>query len=157
MGLAVAVQAADGKMKPAKFIQQLRQEDIVAAIRAAEQKTSGEIRVLISRRKPKDAVEAARKAFVKLGMTRTRLRNAVLIYVAPRARQLAVVGDQGVHERCGEEFWRQMAEEMATHFKAAKFTEGVVHAVRKAGELLAAHFPLQPDDRNELPDQLATD
>lgn len=142
-------------MRAGRFIRQLRESDIAAAIRAAEQKTSGEIRVLISRRKPKNAVEAARKAFVKLGMTRTRLRNAVLIYVAPRARQLAVIGDKAVHENCGEQFWQEVAEQMSTQFKAFKFTEGIVGAIQKIGELLAVHFPRMPDDTNELPDSVA--
>jgi uncharacterized membrane protein len=142
-------------MQAGRFIRQLRESDISAAIRAAEQKTSGEIRVLISRRKPKNAVEAARKAFVKLGMTRTRLRNAVLIYVAPRARQLAVIGDKAVHERCGEQFWQEVAEQMATQFKASKFTDGIVGAIQKVGELLALHFPRMPDDKNELPNSVA--
>ncbi len=142
-------------MRAGKFINQLREADITAAIRAAEQKTSGEIRVLISRRKPKDAIEAARKAFLKLGMARTRLRNAVLIYVAPRARQFAVIGDKAVHEHCGEKFWQEIAEQMATQFKAARFTEGIVCAIQKIGELLAAHFPRLPDDKNELPDCVA--
>jgi len=144
-------------MKHRDFVNQLRHDDIVAAIRAAEQKTSGEIRVFISRKKPEDAVAAAQKVFMKLGMTRTRERNGVLVFVAPRARKLAVIGDEGVHKRCGEEFWRQMAEEMSGHFKASRFTEGIVHVVRKAGELLAEHFPRRPDDRNELPDRVASD
>lgn len=142
-------------MRAGRFIRQLRESDISAAIRAAEQKTSGEIRVLISRHKPKNAVEAARKAFVKLGMTRTRLRNAVLIYVAPRARQLAVIGDKAVHERCGEQFWQEVAEQMSTQFKASRFTDGIVGAIQKIGELLAVHFPRMPDDKNELPNSVA--
>lgn len=129
----------------------------MAAIHAAEQKTSGEIRVLISRHKPKDPVQAARKAFVKLGMTRTRLRNAVLIFIAPRARQLAVIGDTAVHQRCGEQFWREIAEQMATQFKDGKFTEGIVSVIQKIGELLATHFPRLPDDKNELPNNIAKD
>lgn len=144
-------------MKHREFLNQLNHDEIVAAIRAAEQKTSGEIRVFVSHKKPKDAVAAARKVFVKLGMTRTRERNGVLIFVAPRARQLAVLGDEGVHKRCGEEFWRGMAEEMSGHFKSSKFTQGIVHAVQKAGALLAEHFPHRPGDRNELPDRVAGD
>ena len=144
-------------MKHRDFVNQLQHHDIVAGIREAEMKTSGEIRVFVSHKKPEDAVAAAQKVFVKLGMTRTRERNGVLIFIAPRARNLAVIGDEGVHKRCGEEFWRGMAEELSGHFKSSRFTQGIVHAVHKAGELLAEHFPHRPDDRNELPDRVASD
>jgi len=78
----------------AEFLNQLAHEDIVAAIRTAEQKTSGEIRVFISRKKIADPVAAAQAQFERLGMTRTRNRNGVLIYVAPAARKFAIHSPQ---------------------------------------------------------------
>jgi uncharacterized membrane protein len=144
-------------MKHRDFINRLQHDDIVAAIHAAEQKTSGEIRVFISHKKPKDAVAVAQKVFMKLGMTRTRQRNGVLIFVAPRAHKFAVIGDEGVHKRCGDEFWSAMAAEMTGYFKKSEFTQGILHGVRKAGGLLAEHFPHRPGDHNELPDSVAGD
>jgi uncharacterized membrane protein len=144
-------------MKPKQFLNQLRHDDIVAAIRTAERQTSGEIRVFISHKKMNDAVAAAQATFVRLGMSKTHERNGVLIFVAPLGRSFAVIGDEGVHQRCGDAFWRAMAAEMAGYFKKAEFTEGILHGVRKAGKLLAAHFPHRPGDRNELPDGVAHD
>jgi uncharacterized membrane protein len=144
-------------MKARKFLNQLQHDEIVAAIRAAERKTSGEIRVFISRRPIEDPVAAAQVHFVELGMERTRERNGVLIFVAPRTHKFAVIGDTGVHSRCGDEFWRQMAGELSAHFRRSEFTRGIVSAVRKAGELLAQHFPRGPDDKNQLPDEVARD
>jgi uncharacterized membrane protein len=46
---------------------------------------------------------------------------------------------------------------MTGYFKKSEFTQGILHGIRKAGELLAAHFPHRPDDRNELPDSIAHD
>ncbi len=139
------------------FIKQLRHDDLVAAIRSAEQKTSGEIRVFISHKKVEDALGAAQAAFLRLGMTKTRHRNGVLIFVAPRTQEFAVIGDEAVHQRCGDEFWQALASEMSGHFKKAEFTRGILHGIRKAGELLAAHFPRQSGDGNELPDSVAHD
>jgi uncharacterized membrane protein len=144
-------------MKASEFLDQLRPEEILAAIREAEQKTSGEIRVFVSHKRIADPIEAAQAAFVKMGMTKTGERNAVLIFVAPKTHKFAVVGDEGIHKRCGAEFWRAMAAEMSGSFKKSEFTQGIVHGVRKAGELLAQHFPRRPDDRNELPDRVAHD
>ena len=95
---------------------------------------------------------AARTQFEKLGMTATRHRNGVLIFVAPRSQKFAVIGDTGIHERSGDQFWQELVESMREHFKAENFSDAVVQAIGKAGELLAQHFPRQPDDTNELTD-----
>jgi uncharacterized membrane protein len=139
-------------MRTKDFLRQLEHGRIVSAIRAAEAKTSGEIRVFIQRGEVDDVFAAARKQFEKLRMTKTRDRNAVLIFVAPRSQKFAVIGDIGIHERCGDEFWQRLVEAMQEHFKAENFTDAVVHAINQAGELLGQHFPRDSDDRNELPD-----
>ncbi len=137
-----------------KFVRQLAHERLHAAIQEAEQKTSGEIRVLISHRSAPDPVAAAQEAFLRLGMQQTKERNAVLLFVAPRSRTFAVIGDQAVHARCGDGSWRELAAAMTGYFKRGEFTDGLIHGVARAGELLAAHFPRAPDDRNELPDDV---
>lgn len=141
-------------MNAREFLRQLRDDAIVSAIAEAERQTSGEVRVFISRGQPADAVAAARQAFEKLGMTRTRERNGVLLFVAPKTQQFAVIGDAGIHERCGDEFWQSLVREMSERFGKAEFTEGITQVIRLAGERLARHFPRQPDDRNELPNQV---
>src|SRR5471032_418562 len=128
-------------MHPNKLIQQLPHDTIVGAIREAEQKTSGEIRVLISHKSVEDPVADAQKEFVRLGMASSPEKNGVLIFVAPRTHKFAVIGDAGVHSKCGDVFWQELAKTMTEYFRKSEFTEGVIHGVRKAGELLAEHFP----------------
>jgi uncharacterized membrane protein len=144
-------------MKAREFLSQLRHDEIVTAIREAEKKTSGEIRVFISRKQFDDPVPAAQAHFIQMGMEKTRERNGVLIFVAPRAHKFAVIGDAGVHARCGDEFWTQLAHEMSGHFRRSEFTSGIVHGVQKAGELLAKHFPRKPGDINQLSDEVESD
>lgn len=144
-------------MKPKEFLNRLEHDKIVAAIGNAEKKTSGEIRVFISRHNPDDAMVAAQEQFARLKMYKTREKNAVLIFVAPAAHKFAVIGDAGVHSRCGEVFWREVAAEMSGRFKKGEFTSGILHAIEKAGDLLAQHFPHRADDKNELPDDIAHD
>ncbi len=144
-------------MKHQHFVQQLEENQIVTAIQEAESKSSGEIRVFVSRRKIDDPLAAAQQAFIRLGLQRTRERNGVLIFVAPRTHKFAVIGDAGIHSHCGDEFWRAVSEAMSDRFIKGEFTQGILHAIRTAGDLLAQHFPHQPDDRNELPDDLAHD
>ena len=87
-------------------------------------------------------------------MTRTAERNGVLFFFAPRSRNFAVLGDTGVHEKCGDAFWQELAAAMTGHFKRGDFTNGLVHGISKAGALLAVHFPHRSDDRNELSDEI---
>ena len=141
-------------MRARDFLSHLSNEQIIGAIREAERRTSGEIRVFISRKEVRDPMSAAEQHFAELGMEKTRERNGVLIFVAPRVHKFAVIGDEGIHTRCGKEFWEELAREMSGHFKSSDFTRGIVHGVKKAGELLARHFPRKPDDVNELPDEV---
>jgi len=128
-------------MHPRTFSRHLHHDRIVAAIRDAEHKTTGEIRVSISNKRIDDPVVAAQAEFLRLGMNQSTGRNGVLIFVAPRSHQFAVIGDEGVHTKCGDEFWQELAKAMTDYFRKSEFTEGIIHGVGKAGELLAAHFP----------------
>lgn len=130
------------------------QQRVVAAIAAAEQRTSGEIRVLLARQPAPDAIAAAQRHFDRLGMRRTAARNGVLIFIAPASRTFAVIGDTGVHEKCGDAFWRELATAMTDRFRRGEFTDGLILGIDRAAALLAAHFPRHPDDRNELPDAI---
>ena len=91
------------KMRTRDFLSKVEHDRIVQAIREAESKTSGEIRVFIQRGKlTADPLVTSQKKFHQLRMHTTRERNAVLIFVAPRAHKFAVVGDKAIHEKCGE-------------------------------------------------------
>ena len=110
--------------------------------------------ILFSDAPIEDAVAAAQRHFIDMGMTNTRQRNGVLIFVAPASKKFAVIGDQAVHEKCGDSFWTRLAEEMTPMFASAAPTDAIVHAVRKVGGLLSEHFPRAADDQNELPNQV---
>ena len=155
--LAVVARVEAGDMKPKNFISALDEKRMVAAIAEAETKTSGEIRVYISARNRNDALGAAKIRFEKLGMTNTRLRNGVLIFIAPITQKFAIIGDAGIHEKCGDEFWKTISAGIGDLFKQGLFTEAIVRAVQEVGNALARHFPSGPDDRNELPNEILRD
>ena len=87
-------------------------------------------------------------------MHKTRDRNAVLIFVAPRAHKFAVIGDKAIHEKCGSEFWQTHCGKMRTHFQNEKFSDALVEALEEIGIVLARHFPRTSEDANELPDDV---
>lgn len=129
-------------------------EKIIRAISDAEAKSSGQIRVHLHHRAVKDPIDAGRKVFEKLGMTATAEKNGVLIFVAPRSHNFAILGDSGIHEKCGDDFWRDAAAAMSEHFRKGDFAGGIVATVDKAGDALAAHFPRGERTVNELPDEI---
>ncbi len=144
-------------MKPKLFLQSVDHEAVVAAIAAAEKRTSGQIRVLITRQKSRDILRFGRRAFRRLKMAKTRDRNAVLIVLAPRTQKLAVIGDTAIHERCGPDFWREVILTLETGLRRQAFTAGLTEAIAKVGSSLAEHFPPRPGEKNELPDEVIED
>jgi len=142
-------------MRTKEFLSKLDHDRIIEAIRGAESKTSGEIRVYIQRGKfETDPVMLAQRKFQRLGMYKTRERNAVLIFVAPRAHKFAVIGDQAIHEKCGEQFWQHVVDGMRVHFQNEKFSHALTEAVNEVGKVLATHFPRTSANANELPDEI---
>jgi uncharacterized membrane protein len=152
---AEALAQAGNEMRTREFLSRLEHERIVAAIREVESGTSGEIRVYVQRGKlSADPLKAAEKKFRRLGMHKTRERNAVLIFIAPRAHKFAVVGDRAIHEKCGDEFWQRVVDSMRAHFQNEKFSLAIVEGIEEIGKLLSMHFPPTPTPSNELPDDV---
>src|SRR5262249_14503169 len=130
-------------------------EKIKAAIEAAEHRTSGEICVSVAPLFWGNIEKAADKAFARLGMTGTKDRNGVLFFVVPARRKFVVLGDRGIHERVGQDFWELVVRAVSQKFREGDFTGGLVKGIETVGEQLAAHFPYDPaTDKNELPDDV---
>jgi uncharacterized membrane protein len=128
---------------------------IVDAIRAAEKRTSGEIRIFVeSHCRFVDPVDRAAELFFGLKMQKTEDRNGVLIYIAMKDHQLAIFGDEGIHQRVGTSFWNEEVKKMITAFNAESFVLGITTIVFDIGEALVQHFPYEKEDRNELPDNI---
>jgi uncharacterized membrane protein len=136
------------------FLYRIDSKRLAKAIAEAEGRTSGEIVVYIAHRKHEDPWEAAKERFIKLNMTATAQRNAVLFYIVPRSRKFAILGDEGIHQKVGEMFWRELADLVSEAFRQGRLTEGLESAIRRAGDLLAEFYPPLPGDVNELPDRL---
>jgi uncharacterized membrane protein len=129
---------------------------VVKAINHAEKNTSGEVRVFVeSKCRWVDATDRAAEIFFSLKMDKTEQRNAVLVYVAMKDRQLAVFGDAGIHEKVGVEYWNKVVAEMLSGFNSNNFAESIANCVIQIGQALQREFPYNKDtDKNELPDDI---
>ena len=130
-------------------------EQVRKAIMAGESRTSGEIRVSVAPWFWGDVERAAERAFVRLGMMRTRERNGVLFFLVPARQSFVVRGDEGIHAHVGQAFWDDLAAAMSAYFRRGEFTQGLVFGIHAASEKLARHFPFDAErDVNELPDDV---
>lgn len=129
---------------------------IVESIRKAEQQTSGEVRVYVeSRCRFVEPLDRAAEVFSGLRMEHTAERNAVLVYVAIKDRQLALFGDKGIHEKVGHAFWVEKTEKILRHMSKESYPEAISRMVGEIGEALKLHFPYdRSTDINELPDDI---
>lgn len=141
-------------MQQKEFLAALDQQRIVAAIGDAEKRTSGEIRVHIQPRAGDDIRKYAEKTFERLGMVKTALRNGVLLFIASEDQRFVILGDRGINEKVPAGFWDEIAAKLTIRFQAGQFTEGIVDAIRSAGENLGRYFPRSAGDVNELPDEI---
>ena len=141
--------------KQKAFFSKEEEERMVEAIRSAELQTSGEIRLFVeSKCSYINPVDRAIELFGELNMHETKDRNAVLLYIAIKDRQMAIYGDQGIHKKMGQEFWNKEVFKMLSSFKKESYAEGIVHIVKEIGDALVTHFPYENEDRNELPDDI---
>lgn len=138
------------------FFSEEEQQQITEAVRNAERRTSGEIRVFIeSRCKYMDALDRAAEIFFGLSMEKTQDRNGILLYVAMKDRQLAVFGDENIHKKVGTEYWNAEVKKLISNFNKDNYARGIRDCVTEIGEALHTHFPYNSNtDKNELPDDI---
>lgn len=142
-------------MTRGKLRRSIDADKVQAAIAACERRTSAEIRVSLSTFFWGRIEGAASKAFDRLGMRATKQRNGVLIFVVPSRRTFVVLGDEGIHAKVGDAFWRSVAAAISERFKERDFTGGLLRGIETIGEALAEHFPHDGDvDGNELSDEV---
>jgi uncharacterized membrane protein len=137
------------------FLTAKEEQEIVEAIRLAEQQTSGEIRIHIERTSPLDAIDRAMDVFHELKMDNTKLQNGVLIYVAVDDRNFVIFGDKGINDVVESDFWDCTKDIMQSQFKQGNFKQGLIDGVTRAGEQLAKHFPWHHTDSNELSNDIS--
>jgi uncharacterized membrane protein len=144
-------------MKASTFFTEEQQAQILAAVKEAENETSGEIRVHIETLCDEDVLDRAAWIFKKLNMHNTAERNGVLFYLAVSDRKFAVIGDAGINSKVPAGFWDDVKDRLQTKFREGRFSDGLSEGIILAGTHLKKHFPHKKGDINELPDEISFD
>lgn len=138
-------------MKIEEFLTPAQEEAIADAITAAENNTSGEIRVHIENKCKGDPLDRAKEIFSRLGMHETRFRNGVIIFISIDDHKLAIYGDEGINSVVDSTFWNDDIEILIDYFKEDLYLEGLLKVIEKIGDKLKEFFPADVnDDPNEL-------
>ena len=137
------------------FLTKEEEQEIVQAIRMAEETTSGEIRVHIEKTTSKVPFDRALEVFYLLKMNQTELQNGVLIYLAVADRKFVICGDKGINDRVATNFWDSTKEAMAIQFKNGNYKQGLIDGITKAGTQLQKFFPYLENDNNELSNEIS--
>ena len=141
--------------KTEDFLTAQEEQEVIEAIRIAEENTSGEIRVHIEEKSEKSSLERAKEVFNTLEMHKTEARNGVLFYINVTGNQFAILGDEGINKVVPNDFWDSTKNLVIEHFKTKKNKEGLVKGIIKAGEQLKHYFPYQSDDVDELSNEIS--
>ena len=113
------------------------------------------LRRLVPTRHQADAVDrAAKLAFLEQGVIETRDRTGILIFISLLEHRVEVLADRAIHEAVAEGTWDGIVQQILEGIREGRASEGLVAAVRRCGEMLAADFPPRPDDTDELSNRL---
>ena len=127
---------------------------ISETIKENEKTTAGEIRVSIKQDVhpfgKKDVKNLAEQEFFNLKMNETRDKTGILIYLNLKLRQFYILADSGIDKKVNQQKWDEIRDEIQTEFKLGHYTEGLIFGINEVGKILTEHFPIKPDDVNEL-------
>lgn len=108
-------------------------------------------RLFISQREIDEEVEeAATIHFFREGLSRTRDENGILIFISVFEHRVWILADRGINRKVAKEQWDFIVRIITDGIKQKNQAEAICRAVKEAGQLLRDHFPIRPDDRNEI-------
>jgi putative membrane protein len=100
------------------------------------------------------AHDAASHEFLRRGLTRTREKTGVLIYLALAEHHAEILADTGVADRVDAGMWADIVADLTAAIRDGRMTEGLIEAIRRTGAILAEHAPPRLDDVDELPNKV---
>jgi putative membrane protein len=115
-------------------------------------------RLFIGNRRKEEAVRLrAERAFFERGLYRTKKNTGVLFFLSLLEKKVWVLADKGIYEKMDQETLNRFANEVSRGIKEGRACDALSQAIQEVGGVLSKHFPITPDDTNELPDDVMTE
>lgn len=127
------------------------------AIANSETTHYGEIRFVVESHLPfwdivrnKTPKQRALEVFAQYHLWDTEQNNGVLIYLLLADHDFEILGDRGIHQFIGQAGWEAISDQMEARFRKNAFEAGVMFGIEEVTKMLAAHFPADGPNENEL-------
>ncbi len=98
--------------------------------------------------------EKAQLSFMEYGVSKTRDRTGVLIFISNLEKKVLILADTGIAEVYSNQSWQKQVDRIINGIKGNNFGSELVKVITEIGQVLAKNFPVKEDDTNELPNQV---
>jgi putative membrane protein len=109
------------------------------------------------RRKEEAVRLRAERSFFEKGLYRTKKNTGVLFFLSLLERKIWILADKGIYEKMDQATLNRFANEVSRGIRENRACEALIQAIQEIGVLLSKHFPITPDDTNELSDHIMTE
>jgi len=114
-------------------------------------------RLLVSKSRVTEAMHATcLAAFTQHGLHYTKDHTGILILISLLEHRVQVLADRGINQKVAPGTWNEIIGMITAGIKSGHACDAFCKAIERCGEILATHFPRQPDDKDELPNRLVT-
>jgi len=122
------------------------------------QKVDGLKKLFIGVRRKEEAVRLrAERAFFERGLYKTKRNTGVLFFLSLLERKVWILADKGIYEKMEQETLNRFANEVSRGIREGRACDALSKAIQEIGVVLSRHFPITPDDIDELPDEVMTE
>ena len=101
--------------------------------------------------------DRAVRAFFEKGLYKTKANTGVLFFMSLLERKVWVLADKGIYEKIDQETLNRFALTVSQGVKDRRACDALCSAIDAAGKVLSQHFPIGPEDTNELPNAVITE
>ena len=101
-------------------------------------------------------MQRAVRAFYEKGLYKTKQQTGVLFFLSLLEKKVWVLADKGIYEKIEQDTLNRFSKLVSQGIRDGRSCDSLCNAIMEAGELLAKHFPITPDDTDELTDEVIT-
>jgi putative membrane protein len=96
----------------------------------------------------------AMEQFFQQNLHHTKDRAGLLLFVSVAERYVEIIADKGINDKVEQDQWSRVVARFIGQVKDDQICQGFLQAIETCGEILTEHFPVEPGNKNELPDHL---
>lgn len=123
-------------------------------ISVLEKLTSAEFKIIFCQHAWAGIQRKAEKLFKKYGLDKTRERNAVLLLIVEKDRELLIYGDEGIHQKSSTEHWPAVRDAILEGFRSDDFYTGISTGIEMVVENLKQNFPADDNNHSEVSNEI---